>query len=54
MNSGDNLMNNDNVDGKDEVVLEQILDCVDPVASTSSKYLIYEINLKMNSTILRG
>ena len=45
MNSGDNLMNNDNVDGKDEVVLEQILYYVDPVASTSSKYLRFEVNL---------
>jgi len=37
MNSGENLMNNENVDGKDEDVIQQILNCANPVASTSSK-----------------
>lgn len=46
MNSGDNLNNNNNVDGKDKVVVEQIFNYVDPVASTSSKYLRFEVNLK--------
>lgn len=51
MKSGDNK-NNDNVDGKNEVVVEQILNYVDPVASTTSKYLRYEVNLMINLTIL--
>lgn len=34
-------------DGKDEVNVEQIWNYIDPVASTSSKYLIYEVNLKI-------
>jgi len=52
MNSGENLMINDNVDDKDEVVVEQIINCVNPVASTSSKYLTYEVILLINLTIL--
>lgn len=38
----ENVINNDNFDGKDEEVEEeQILNCIETVASTSSKYLIY-------------
>lgn len=38
----ENVINNDKFDGKDEEVEEeQILNCIETVASTSSKYLIY-------------
>jgi len=37
----ENVINIDNFDGKDEVEEEQILHCIETVASTSSKYLIY-------------
>lgn len=46
-------INNDKIiDSKDEVDIELSLKCIDPVASISSKYLIYKVNLKIDTTIL--
>jgi len=42
----ENVINNDNFDGKDaEVEEEQILNYIETVASYSSKYLIYKVCL---------
>lgn len=50
----ENVINNDSIDGKDDVDVEKILYSINPevAASSSSKNLNYEVNYKINSTIL--